>query len=291
MKCSQGRLAGLGRGRQQHPSSSTLGHTAQQRTWPRAEIASRCQWFGGSKCTVLQPHLSTFGTWLSCNPSCLPPQHPWQDRNVSSLFFYLGKLPSGSWGPHSQRLFRAYVNGPKRPESICQGWELNPGSQSTDRCWNQGSSFHLEQTAWISWHRASTGSPKTGFWPLLGITFSYLFSLRCLSSRIWYSAYSQNTFPTSLFCIINLRRTKSLTKLRYFYFHVCFSTIWSWKPKTLPLKATNWAWGWLGLWWAAPEAALWSAAFIHSGPCWQPAACLQTGYKKAADSLSAPRVA
>lgn len=59
--------------------------------------------------------------------------------------------------------------------------------------------------------------PPRGAWILdfdhcwLGITFSYFFSLRCLSCRIWYPACSQNTFPASLFCIINLRRTKSLT--------------------------------------------------------------------------------
>lgn len=41
------------------------------------------------------------------------------------FFFHPGKLPSGSWGPQSQRLFRVYVNGPQKPESICQGWELH----------------------------------------------------------------------------------------------------------------------------------------------------------------------
>jgi len=236
MKCCQGRLAGLGRGRWQHPCPGTLGRPAQQLTWP---IASGWQRFDWSERTLLHRNLPTFGIWLPCNPPCLPLQHPWQDRNVHSLFFYPEKLPSGSWGPHSQTLFRAYTNGPQTPESICQGWELNPGSQSTNHCWNQGSSFHLEQTAWVSWHGASMGSRMTRLWPLLGITFPYLFSLRCLSCRTWYSACSQKTSPTSLFCIMNLKRTKSLTKLRYFYFHVCFSTIRSWKPKALPLKATN----------------------------------------------------
>lgn len=141
----------MGWGRRQHPSSSTLGCTEQQWTRPRAEIAHRCPWFGWSKLTLVQPLVHT---------PCLPLQHPGQHRNVNGPFLNLGKLPSGSCSLHSQRLFRAYVNGPQRPESICQSWELNPGSQSTNHCWNQGSAFHLEQPAWTSHTGLPWGIPN-----------------------------------------------------------------------------------------------------------------------------------
>lgn len=78
-----------------------------------------------------------------------------------------------------------------------------------------------------------------------------------LSGRRWYSAYSQNTFPTCLFCIIHLKITNSLTKLSTFILHVLQH------GSKLSLKATNWDWDLLGLWWAAPDMVLWSAAFIH----------------------------
>lgn len=200
MHCSKGECQA------KHPSSALWGAQLGSRSSPEQKLPGIANGLVGQN-AELQPSCPPLGLdclGILCVFFCNIP-----DRTEiwKTWCFYWVKLPWGSWDTHSQKFIRAYVNGPDRLKSTCQGCKLNPGSQkfSANFCWNQGSFFHLEHPAWILWHGVSMGRPKTGFWPLLGITFSYVFSL---SSRIWYPACSQNTFPASLFCSINLRRTK-----------------------------------------------------------------------------------